>query len=70
MLSEGEVEGRRPHYLYPSEGFDRSFAELFYLDIEEGDQTNASDYGIGAYLYILRKGVESIFKPFFSESTA
>jgi hypothetical protein len=40
---------------------DRS-QKIFYFDIEEGDQihlkTDASDYGIGAYLYILRKGVE------------
>jgi hypothetical protein len=43
------------------EAIDRS-QKLFYLDIEEGDQihlkTDASDYGIGAYLYILQKGVE------------
>jgi hypothetical protein len=36
---------------------DRS-QKLFYFDIEECDQihleTDASDYGIGAYLYILR----------------
>jgi hypothetical protein len=37
---------------------DRS-QNIFYFDIEEGDQihlkTDASNYGIGAYLYILRK---------------
>jgi hypothetical protein len=51
---------------------DRS-QKLFYFDIEEGDQihlkTDASDYGIGAYLYILRKGVEIPIR-FLSRSLA
>jgi hypothetical protein len=47
--------------------------KLFYFDVEEGDQihlkTDASDYGIGAYLYILRKGVEIPIR-FLSRSLA
>jgi hypothetical protein len=53
---------------------DRS-QKLFYLDIEEGDQihlkTNASDYGMEAYLYEEGGGDNhSLFKSFFSESSA
>jgi hypothetical protein len=47
--------------VHPKDLIDRS-QKLFYFDIEEGDQIHlkmdASDYGIGAYLYILRKEVE------------
>jgi hypothetical protein len=64
-------------FIHLKDLIDRS-QKLFYFDIEEGDQihlkTDASNYGIGAYLYILRKGMEIPipihFKPFFSESTA
>jgi hypothetical protein len=48
-------------FIHRKDLIDRS-QMLFYFDIEEGDQiylkTDASDYGIGAYLYILQKGVE------------
>jgi hypothetical protein len=47
--------------------------KLFYFDIEEGYQihlkTDASDYRIGAYLYILRKEVEIPIR-FLSRSLA
>jgi hypothetical protein len=47
--------------------------KLFYFDVEEGNQihlkTDASDYGIEAYLYILRKGLEIPIR-FLSRSLA
>jgi hypothetical protein len=51
---------------------DRS-QKLFYFDVEKGNQihlkTDASDYGIGAYLYILRKEAEIPIR-FLSRSLA
>jgi hypothetical protein len=46
-------------FIHLKDLIDRS-QKLFYFDIEEGDQIHLETdaYGIGAYLYILLKGVE------------
>ena len=60
-------------FIHQKDLIDRA-RKLFYFDIEEGNQihliTEASNYGIGAYLCIFRTYTHPIFKPFFSESTA
>jgi hypothetical protein len=64
---EGATSVISPRYLYPFKGFDRSLSEAILLQIHL--KTDASDYGIGAYLYILRKKVEIPIR-FLSRSLA
>jgi hypothetical protein len=59
-------------FIHVKDLIDRS-QKLLYVDIEEGDQIHlkmdAANHGIGAYLYILRKGVEIPIR-FLSRSSA